>query len=460
MTKPLKLTFIADTHHYSKSLGTTGKQYELRSGSDQKCLAQTGDIIDAAFEKIAASDTDYVLIAGDLTNDGEMASHIEFREKLEQLSEHKKIYLITSTHDWCCDQNPRRFADDFVYHDVEVMPSFKLYHFYEKFTIEDAIAKFETHLGTYSYVVQLNEKVRLLALNDDQNGKGRAGFKPDHFDWIDAQLKQAKEDGCLMIGMEHHLLIEHINSIITGGGTCVGDREDVINRLADHGLKYMFVGHSHIQRTDDYKTPSGNILTEVNVASLCGYPAPIVNVTVNDDMTLTYEVDHLDTFEFEGRKIDAQPYLAKHCTDLIHNVLACENKYDFQKRMTALQANGEVISKFFFIIKPLMNFVRDDTVGQAYSKLKNLGLSKILDEKWVAEYQNTKITQFIDQILLSAMDGSIRTFERESTYYKLVMAIVSIPSKFFKSNQDMKKLIFAVDNILTGGKFNNQHDTI
>ena len=34
--------------------------YELRSGSDQKCLAETAEIIDAAFEKIAASDTDAV----------------------------------------------------------------------------------------------------------------------------------------------------------------------------------------------------------------------------------------------------------------------------------------------------------------------------------------------------------------------------------------------------------------
>ena len=28
MQKPLKLTFIADTHHYSKTLGTSGRQYE------------------------------------------------------------------------------------------------------------------------------------------------------------------------------------------------------------------------------------------------------------------------------------------------------------------------------------------------------------------------------------------------------------------------------------------------
>lgn len=56
----LKLTFITDTHHYSKTLGTSGRQYFLRSGSDQKCLAETGDIIDAAFEQIAKSDTNAV----------------------------------------------------------------------------------------------------------------------------------------------------------------------------------------------------------------------------------------------------------------------------------------------------------------------------------------------------------------------------------------------------------------
>ena len=127
MQKPLKLTFIADTHHYSKTLGTSGRQYELRSGSDQKCLAETGEIIDAAFEKIANSDTDFVLIAGDVSNDGELVSHIEFKKKLDRLAKKKKIYLITATHDWCCDENPRKFDGDTVSNDVETMPSFKLY---------------------------------------------------------------------------------------------------------------------------------------------------------------------------------------------------------------------------------------------------------------------------------------------------------------------------------------------
>lgn len=458
--KPLKLTFIADTHHYSKTLGTTGRQYELRSGSDQKCLAETGDIIDAAFEQIAESDTDCVLIAGDVSNDGEVVSHKEFKEKLDRLAKKKKVYLITATHDWCCDENPRRYADNFVYSDVETMPSFKLYDFYKDYTIKDAIAKFETHLGTYSYVVQLNDKVRLLALNDDQNGKGRAGFKPDHFDWIDKQIKKANDDGCLMIGMEHHLLIPHINSLLTGGGTCVGDREYVASRLADDGLKYMFVGHSHIQNTDDFTSPAGNKITEVNIGSLVGYPAPIVNVTINEDMTLSYEVEHLKEFKIDGTPTDAQEYLKEHWLNVVHNVLNCNTKYQFAERVNALQANSDDLAKFFFAIKPVLSFVRNDTVGQAYNKLKNLGMSRILDEKWVEEYKDTKITDFIDRLMLSAMDGSTVKYDRNSTYYKLVMAIVSVPSKILKSNNDMKRLIFAVDNLLTGGKYDNQKDTI
>ena len=89
---------------------TSGRAYELRSGSDQKCRAESGAIIDAAFDHLARSDTQAVLLAGDLTNDGEMVCHRELREKLYALAEKKPVYLITNTHDWCCDGNPLVFC--------------------------------------------------------------------------------------------------------------------------------------------------------------------------------------------------------------------------------------------------------------------------------------------------------------------------------------------------------------
>lgn len=456
----LKLTFIADTHYYSKTLGTDGRQYELRSGSDQKCLAETSEIIDAAFEKIADSDTHCVLIAGDVSNDGEMVSHIEFREKLYKLREKKKVYLITATHDWCNDLNPRRYVGDEVFNDVPTMSSKELPEFYKDFGPSDAISKFITHIGTCSYVVQLSDSVRLLALNDDKNAHNHAGFTEEHFEWIENQIKKANDDNCLIIGMEHHLLTPHISSLITGGGVCVADREHVASRLADAGLRYMFVGHSHIQNTTDFKSKNGNTITEVNVGSLVGYPAPIVNVTVNDDMTLSYKVEHIEKFKVNGKDVDAQEYLKNHALAIIHRVLDAPDKEEFAQRINALNMNGEKLKKLYAIISPVINIIKNGTVADLYKKLKLIGIAGGIDRTLVNKFADKKIISFIDEIMLGAFDGSITKYSRSDDYYLLVMSIVSIPSRIFKKNNDMKKFIFAVDAILTGGRFDNQQAKI
>ena len=102
MADPLKFYLITDLHHYAPSLGTSGKAYEKWNNKEQKCLAETGAIIDAAFSKlIADKDIDIVLIAGDLTSTGAMESHLDLLPKLQRLRDAgKQVYLITATHDF------------------------------------------------------------------------------------------------------------------------------------------------------------------------------------------------------------------------------------------------------------------------------------------------------------------------------------------------------------------------
>ena len=86
MADSLKFYLITDLHHYAPSLGTSGKAYEKWNNKEQKCLAETGAIIDAAFSKlIADKDIDIVLIAGDLTSTGAMESHLDLLPKLQRL---------------------------------------------------------------------------------------------------------------------------------------------------------------------------------------------------------------------------------------------------------------------------------------------------------------------------------------------------------------------------------------
>lgn len=456
----MKITFIADTHYYSKSLGVSGRAYELRSGSDQKCLAETEEIITSAFKQIAESDTDAVLILGDVSNDGEMVSHLEFREKLYQLKKDKPVYLITATHDWCCDNNPRRFEGNKTFNDVEVMKSSDLPEFYKDFGPDAAIDKFITKIGTVCYTLQFDDNVRILALNDDKNENDHAGFTEDCWQWIEKQIENAQNDNQLIIGIEHHLLIPHISPLITGGSTCVENREYVASRLADAGLRYMFVGHSHIQATDKFISEKGNAITEVNVGSLCGYPAPIVEVNVNEDRTLTYEVKHLNEIAFNDRIVDAQAFLAKHAVDLIFNVLQCRTKQEFSDRLTALQLDGEKISSLWFILKPLVKRLDAMLAYDVYKILKMLGLADGVTKADAEKYHYVSLKEFIGNFWLSALDGAKNSYSRESSYYKLVMAVMSAPSKILKNNNDMKLLISAADYVLTGGDINNQSAVI
>lgn len=448
--KVTKLTFIADTHHFSRTLSSDGRAYDLRSGSDQKCLNETGGIIDAAFSKIKNSDTDAVMIVGDLTNDGERASHEEFREKLYDLQKSKPVYVITATHDWCCDENPRKFSGNAVYHDVLTLGHEELRDFYYDFGSKQALSEYITHLGTCSYTVDIGENVRLLALNDDQNGKGRAGFKEDHFKWIEQQIRQAQADGKILIGMEHHLLIPHIHPLVTGGSTCVGDREYVASRLADAGLRYMVVGHSHIQRIDSFTSENGNTITEINVGSLCGYPAPIVHVEVDED-GLHISTDFVESFQFDGKRFHARIYLQNKIYALIDRVLdgAEISRAEFCDRLTALQADGEKLAALYPLARVFAKYIKSETALGLYKNLKLFGLADSIRYSDVLDFKDKPVMDFVHEILLSFFDGGIVRHGEETSYYCLVMGVCDalVKVRACRLTLEIRQL---VHNILTG----------
>ena len=421
--KETKLIVIADTHHFSKTLGDNGRQYYLRSGSDQKCLLETGDILDAAFAEIAASDADAVLIAGDLTNDGERICHEEFREKLYRLQKKKPVYVITATHDWCSDENPRKFSGNAVYHDVPVMASHELRDFYRDFGPDAADSEYITHLGVSSYTVDVGENVRILALNDDQNMKGAAGFSEAHFQWIEAQIKKAEAQGKILIGMEHHLLIAHVHSLITGGGTCVGNRDEVASRLADAGLRYMFVGHSHIQCIDSFTSANGNTITELNVSSLVGYPAPMAHVTVKDD-GLHVHIEKLKSFCYEGKTIDAQSYLSTHAVSLIDRVVegALISPAEFSERLCALGLKGENFQMLYYPLHPFAKLYFKATVKTAYNLLRYLGCGKYIDRAALEKFKDRPLKAFVHDTWLSILDGQGKGID-DPDYCKLVLGV-------------------------------------
>lgn len=473
MSRALRLTVTADTHYYDASLGVTGGAYALRSASDQKCLAETDAILSAAFSEIAASDTDAVLIAGDLTNDGERVCHEKMREKLYALQKTKPVFVTTATHDWCCDKNPRRFDGDKVSNDVETLSSAELYDFYADFGVNGARDTFKTHIGTASYLRDLSESVVLLSLIDDKNGNDHAGYTPDHLNWILDTVRRETAAGKTVIAMQHHLLFPHISPLVTNGACCA-NRDELREQLANAGLRFLFVGHSHIQRIDKFVSKNGRELYEINVGSLCGYPAPRVEVEITDTEVRLRTV-LLKQFTYGGKTVDAQEYLEAHAVHLIGGVLttlahgtrkaAAEKLQSFgvsYENAQAITGNG------FPLLQHGARFLLRATVKDAAALLQRLPGGKAIAAEDVLAVRNLPLTEIANAVMLSVLSGVGLEKTHSQALCRLLCAVGNMPSALLTAlHTDNEKLCalsrelpHLLAEVCTGGELDNQNLTL
>ncbi len=427
-----RIAFIADIHHYSEQLGNTGRAYELREGSDQKCLKETGAILDAAFLKFLGEDTDCVCIAGDITNDGEKCSHKEVREKFFHFNEKKKLYVITSTHDWCSDRNPRRFEGTEIFHDVETLSAEELTDWYKCFGEKDCISSFTTPIGLVSRCFQVTDGLRLLAVHDDCDGPGgSSGYSEEHLSWMCRQLDKAREEGNKVIAMEHHLLLHPFCRFINSGQS-IGDNFRVAEILADHGLRLMFVGHSHMQRTTEFVTGKGNKITQINLGSLTGHPAPVTYLTF-DGKNAEISVEFLKEFSYNGEKCTDE-YLKKHTLGVLFNLLEAgvRDKQDFYER---LRANGIKIPSYD-LLYPVIRFACKKLLkakcGGAGRLINFFTFGKAIDKKQLREIKALLLLDLVSRVFLSVFDGSYSVKDASSAEKEVVVSVGRLPSRIIR----------------------------
>lgn len=422
-------TLVSDLHYYSEKLGSTGKAYRLREGSDQKCLAESGSIISSAFEKIVSDGkSEAVIIPGDLTNDGEMFSHEEIRELLRSLNEKLPVYLTVATHDWCCDGTPRRYEGDNVYHDVQTLACENISEYYSEFGKNSIISEYVTERGLVSHCFQIEDGVRLLALNDDSNGEGSSGYSAEHLEWIVSCVKEAKKAGDVIFAVQHHLLVPGISMLINKG-QIIGNHEKTADALADAGLRLIFTGHSHMLRNTEYISHSGNKITQINLGALTGYPAPITHLTV-DGCHAVVETETLGSFTFNGKELGAD-FIRAHTENVLLRILrsAGTDREDFFEILGSNGIKTDKLKKIYPIIRRSANFALNVNVGMAARIINSLTLGKGVSRKAAAQIKSEKLIDNILPVFLAVFDGGMNKPEKNGAVYRIVCDAASLPSR-------------------------------
>ena len=248
--KPFKFFVITDTHYFAKSLSASGAPYEDFMDFEQKCFAETPYINDAVFDYLAKqTEADTILIAGDLSFNGERASHEEFSALLRSLkSTGKKIYVVTAGHD--VEQNPFEYTDE-GRHYIEGVKFFDLYDYYRDFGYDDAISFYRENL---SYVAQLSDGIRLLVLCNDSEDNHNIAYTDELLAWAKEQMDKAKEDGQMMIAMEHYPVLPGQPILTLIPDARQKESKKLYTLLADNGVHLIFTGHMHNQSINVVET--------------------------------------------------------------------------------------------------------------------------------------------------------------------------------------------------------------
>ncbi len=389
--KQSKFYVMADPHFFDSSLGCSGKEYEDFMHYEQKCFAETENINKSVFEFLKnATEADTVLIVGDLSFNGEKKSHEGFIKLLYELKNiGKKIYVVTADHDF-----KQKREDTFAFgengrYSPEHTERDDLFDMYKDFGFGDAIAADREHL---SYVAQLSDSVRLMALNCDLKKDGKYYFFEEQREWIKEQAKKAREDNQTIVAMCHYPILpgQPLFSIISK--ILIRDAYDFATFLADNGIHIIFTGHMHNQSINELITENGNKLYDITTGSVIADPAFIRLVSIIDEKTV--EIKSIPTPDFEWDTDNCKKYLSDRFDAMIVNLIT-DMRDDTERAMRKLGIKDKGN------IKKLLRFA-----GKIICKVKVGTLAKLLFIKCDKSIKNMRALDYATEVVRGAFEGN------------------------------------------------------
>ncbi|MBQ6264187.1 MAG: metallophosphoesterase [Clostridia bacterium] len=250
---------------------------------------ESGFIIDEFLKQCAENDDiEFVLLAGDLADDGKIIrkQHEDVAAKLEKFEQKtgKQVYVINGNHDASLNKGDTSF-DDFI-------------SIYRHFGYDEAI---DTLKGTCSYTADLGEKYRLIALDSCSETKSTEdGMTLEKINWVKSSAKKAYDDGRYPILMMHHNILEHMPlQRIISHNFIVRFHNTTAEIFADAGIKFVITGHEHCSDATSFTSALGNTITDFSTTSLSMFPLAY-RVFRFSEKEISYELKTIDKIDTDA----------------------------------------------------------------------------------------------------------------------------------------------------------------
>lgn len=294
----LTLFVATDLHYLAPELTDHGPYFEhVIARSDGKAMAYSEELVEAFVAQVISRQPDALILSGDLTFNGERASHEALADKLARVTAAGiPVLVIPGNHDLNSRSAARFDGDGYALVDSVTAAEFR--EIYRAFGYDGALSQDRASL---SYVAAIFPQLRLLLVDvNDASPQGEVEEKT--LVWIEQQLAQAQHDGCRVIAVSHQNLLSH-SSLISSGFT-IGNADALHELYAGTPVLCNLSGHIHMQHMRESEAGIWDIAT----SSLAVSPNQYGVLTLTGDK-LTYHTETVDVSAWAAAKGITDPNL-------------------------------------------------------------------------------------------------------------------------------------------------------
>ncbi|MDD4566227.1 MAG: metallophosphoesterase [Eubacteriales bacterium] len=295
---------ISDPHYLSDELHDDKEAFQKFLSYGDKLVHYSGRLIDAVTAEIAREKTDFILVTGDLTCNGEMESHKELAEKFKRIENSgTAVFVVPGNHD-VLNPRARQFFENTIW-ETDYITKDMFADIYGDFGYNEALSRDKRGL---SYLAAPSDDVWLLMLdtaiykdNIKKNNPEVNGILEDStIEWIKQCSELAKENNAEIIAVMHHSLLDH--SELVNLDYTIQNSLEILELFADCDIQIVFTGHIHLQ---DIKSTSigDKTIHDIATSSLVVYPNQYGIVTYQPDEGYYYETNRVDMRQYaiDGR---------------------------------------------------------------------------------------------------------------------------------------------------------------
>ncbi|WP_418455288.1 metallophosphoesterase [Allofournierella sp.] len=272
---PASIVVATDLHYTGQAIEDGGALFQqVVEYGDGRQLDYIRPITDAFLAEVLAEKPDALVLTGDISLNGEKASHEELAAKLQPLVEAGiGVYVLPGNHDinnyaaYRYEGEGRERTESVTAEEFEAI--------YKNCGFAAAASRDKASL---SYMVKLNRGVWLFMLDAEQYAEQSPGIpyfvggklQEKTYQWLEKQLRACQKAGATPLVAVHQNLTDH--SAVFSSGYTLFENDRLGALLQQYGVQVTLSGHLHIQDISPWQGKEGEPVWDIAGESLAVWP--------------------------------------------------------------------------------------------------------------------------------------------------------------------------------------------